>query len=126
MKKYRAFGHSLNAEFHFANNNDNFIVPKYSVWFHSYAISVFTFATNVLYSGKDRIYFRPEAGIILPKNKINGLCEMKYLRLKMMYGFNVFLKKNSAEMQHNFCMHIYFGNNIGYYRATRYYRNPFG
>ncbi len=112
------FAQSLSAEI--LLQSEPLIIPKYSFWLHSSKLFMFSIGSSVLYTQDNGVFIRPECGIILPKEKMEPLFGIGYLRIKLSYGYNISFSDNPLPYEsHNVSLVVYFGNNIGSYRAMK-------
>lgn len=96
------------------------VIPKYSFWFHSTKLLVFSIGSSFLYTPENRVFIRPEFGLVLPKEKMQSLFGIRYLRIKLAYGYNISFSDNPLPFDNNnISLVVYFGNNIGRYKAIR-------
>ena len=111
-------GQSLSAEIFLGKKIH--VNPKYSLWFHSSKLSVFSIGSSLLYTPENGVFIRPELGIVLPKQKMEPLFGIQFLRIKFAYGYNVKFSNNPLPFgNNNISLIMYFGNNIGGYRSMR-------
>jgi hypothetical protein len=96
------------------------VIPKYSFWFHSTKLFVFSVGSSFLYTPENRVFMRPEFGLVLPKEKMQSLFGIRYLRFKLAYGYNISFSGNALPFDNNnISLVVYFGNNIGNYKAMK-------